>query len=531
MINLLSSFSWRVRKVEKLLLFVEIHQLKKQGFKVAAIAKKLEISRNTVYKYLDMNLEEASEWITSLGSRRKKLDQYHDQILSWLKEHPDLSSAQVEDWLKEHHPSLEVGGSTVRSYVSEIRDIYHIPKVIRIRSHEAVEELPMGQQVQVDWGEITVKNSEKKDIKLYFITFVLSHSRYKYVEWLDRPFTTRDAIRCHERAFQFFGGMPEEIVYDQDHLITVSENAGDIILTSEFQAYKQDREFRIYLCRKADPQSKGKVENVVKFVKKNFAKNRVFANVDIWNEKCLAWLKRTGNYNVHHTTKKRPVEVHALEKQHLKPVSSLLSFESNLIPSIARTVHKDNVIKYKSNRYSVPIGTYRPRGENIVYIEIQEEELVIRRDPKGEVLARHPLCHGKGELIKNRQHTRDRSKGIQAYKETLIRQFEDQEKAKQFIDEIGCRYPRYIRDQLQVIQSAVTHFRIVIDEALAVCIRDQLWSANDLRDVAQYLIRLSRAPDHSPIQESKNSSINSALKATAATREMDDYIKILGGVL
>lgn len=70
--------------MEKLLLFVEIHQLKKQGFKVAAIAKKLEISRNTVYKYLDMNLEEASDWITSLGSRRKKLDLYHDQILSWL---------------------------------------------------------------------------------------------------------------------------------------------------------------------------------------------------------------------------------------------------------------------------------------------------------------------------------------------------------------------------------------------------------------------------------------------------------------
>jgi hypothetical protein len=48
-----------------------------------------------------MSLEEASGWITSLGSRSKKLDQYHYQILCWLKEHPDLSSAQVEDWLKE----------------------------------------------------------------------------------------------------------------------------------------------------------------------------------------------------------------------------------------------------------------------------------------------------------------------------------------------------------------------------------------------------------------------------------------------
>jgi transposase len=42
---------------------------------------------------------------------------------------------------------------------------------------------------------------------------VLSHSRFKYVEWLDRPFTTRDVLRCHENAFHVFGGMPEEIVY------------------------------------------------------------------------------------------------------------------------------------------------------------------------------------------------------------------------------------------------------------------------------------------------------------------------------
>lgn len=509
---------------------MEIHQLKKQGFKIAAIAKKLGICRNTVYKYLEMNFDEASEWVISTGSRTKKLDMHRDLILSWLKEHPDLSSAQVEDWLKERYPSIKIGSSTVRGYVSEIRDIYHIPKVVRIRDHEAVEELPMGQQIQVDWGGITVKNPEKKPIKLYFITFVLSHSRYKYVEWLDRPFTTRDTIRCHEKAFQFFGGVPKEIVYDQDHLITVSENAGDIILTGEFQAYKQERGFRIYLCRKADPQSKGKVENVVKYVKMNFAKHRVFSNLEAWNEKCLAWLRRTGNYNVHHTTKKRPVEVHALEKQHLTPVSSLLSFESNLITSITRTVHTDNVIKYKSNRYSVPLGTYRPKGDNTVYLEKLGEELIIRADLQGEILARHPICHGKGELIKNRQHTRDRSKGIQAYKETIIRQFKDQEKALMFVNEVAQKYPRYVRDQLQVIQYAITHFRPQIEDSLAVCIKEQLWSANDLRDIAQHFTRIKEAKEVSPASLNESKKDNPATKATAATREMDYYTKLMWSV-
>lgn len=519
--------------MEKLLLYVQVNQLSEQGFKVAKIAKKLGISRNTVYKFLKMSFEEASDWANSLSQRRKKLDPYRDQMISWLREHPDLSSAQIEDWLKENHPGLTIGGSTIRLFVKDLREIYHISKDVHTRDHEAVDELPMGYQVQVDWGEITLKNVENKEVKLYFITFVLSHSRYKYVEWLGRPFTTKDTIRCHENAFAYFGGMPEEMVYDQDHLITVSENAGDIILTGEFQAYKEQRQFRLHLCRKADPQSKGKIENVVKYVKYNFAKNRVFTNIDTWNEKGIAWLERTGNYNVHNTTKKRPVEVHALEKQHLKPVSPLLSIESDYSSSITRTVCPDNVIKYKSNRYSVPLGTYRRNGDNKVFIEINESELIIKKQSQGEVLARHILSTGKGELIKNRQHARDRSKGIQAYKETIIRQFNDGDQAVLFIQELSTRYPRYVRDQLQIVQYSLHHFRQEIEEALGICIKDQLWSANDLRDVSQHLARQKetkelQAPRHT--KKPQNDRVTRTRQAAASIREMDDYIKILGGM-
>lgn len=114
-----------------------------------------------------------------------------------------------------------------------------LKKTKKVREYEAVVEQPMGKQMQVDWGETRQKTKDKKDVKLYCICFVLSNSRYKYVEWQDRPFTTRDTIRSHESAFQYFGGIPEEIAYDQDHLITVSENSGDIILTGEFQSYKK----------------------------------------------------------------------------------------------------------------------------------------------------------------------------------------------------------------------------------------------------------------------------------------------------
>lgn len=83
---------------EKLMLYVDIHQLKAQRFRIAQIAKRLKISRNTVYKYLDMNLDEAVEEFGT-STRKRKLDLYRDWIVNWLQEYPSLSGAQILDWL------------------------------------------------------------------------------------------------------------------------------------------------------------------------------------------------------------------------------------------------------------------------------------------------------------------------------------------------------------------------------------------------------------------------------------------------
>ena len=69
-----------------------------------------------------------SDWIDSTKTKRKKLDPYKRQILSWLREHPDMIASQVEDWLKERYSDLEVSESTVRAYVRNLRKEYNIPK-------------------------------------------------------------------------------------------------------------------------------------------------------------------------------------------------------------------------------------------------------------------------------------------------------------------------------------------------------------------------------------------------------------------
>ena len=349
---------------KKMSIYHEVHRLHRLGFNKSQIERKVGVNRDTVRKYLEKDFEEMSEWTYSLQNRTKKLDPYADTILEWLKEHSDLSAAQIEDWLLEEYPDFKVSSSTVRSYVKNIRDQYAIPKHKNIRQYEAVPEVEMGAQIQVDWGETKQKTRNKEEIKLHFISFVLSHSRYKYIEWLDRPFTTKDTIRSHENAFRHFGGMPQEMVYDQDNLIAVNENAGDLLLTQDFQAYQQALGFNVYLCRGGDPESKGKIEKVVGYVKSNFAKNRVYDGLEDWNEKSCAWLERTGNHKVHGTTKKRPDSVFLLEKAHLKPVSSIKHKDISFQNSITATVNIDNTIRFRGNRYSVPLGTYKTVGSN-----------------------------------------------------------------------------------------------------------------------------------------------------------------------
>jgi len=55
------------------------------------------------------------------------------------------------------------------------------------RQYQAVEDPPMGHQMQLDLGEVKVRAAGGGKKKLYAVGAVLSHSRYKYAEWSDRP--------------------------------------------------------------------------------------------------------------------------------------------------------------------------------------------------------------------------------------------------------------------------------------------------------------------------------------------------------
>lgn len=518
-------------------MYFKIQELKQMGLNKSQIGRHVGLDRRTVGWYWNATPDEVQARNEDLKTRCKKLDEFNNVILGWLKEFPDLSSSQIHDWLRERYSMISIAESTVANYVRWLRKEHNIPKVESHRQHEAVSEMPMGFQMQVDFGEKSLRDMNGKWVKLRVITFVLAHSRYKYMEWLDRPFTTVDVIKAHENAFEYYGGIPKEVVYDQDHLILVSENSGDLVLTHEFANYKKNKPFSIYMCRKADPQSKGKVENVVGFVKNNFAHNRTFHNLDKLNEQALHWLERTGNGKKHNTIKKIPAEVFQEERNHLQPDTNKIVFNS--MHSITRTVRKDNTVVYLGNRYSVPLGTYKHHQENLVLLVDKADTISIVHPETGEILATHQISLEKGKLVKNNNHGRDRSKGIQAYVDEIITLLGNADSTLAFVDKIRVLKPRYIRDQLQLIKQTVSKVDNtspqIISMAVGFCLTNQLYNANDFCDALAHYAQLNKLPQDSTGDEEKeqikplhNLDLGK-LKTKPEIRSISTYTDILNG--
>ena len=102
-----------------------IHQIKAlhnkgTGLSIRAISRELNISRNTVKKYLQMD-EPSISTMQADTSRYKWLDNYRDYLISQLKEYPKLSAVKLMRRLKDKVGTLLVSERSVRRYVQALK--------------------------------------------------------------------------------------------------------------------------------------------------------------------------------------------------------------------------------------------------------------------------------------------------------------------------------------------------------------------------------------------------------------------------
>lgn len=453
----------------------------REGHSISKISEFLVLNRRTVSKHLSMDEGEYEAFLIKQTSRGKKLLPFEDFVRQRLEEFRDTPAAQMHDWLKEHYPDFPVTSQkTVFNFVSWVRKKHQLPVVKTERQFQQLEETPYGKQAQVDFGEYNMRTTTGARAKVFFFTMVLSRSRFKYVWFTDRYFTSETAILAHEKAFGYIGGIPDEVVYDQDKVFVVSENGGDIILTEAFRGYTRAQCFDLYFCRKADPQSKGKVENVVKYVKQNFLYNRTYHNIETLNDEVLGWLGRTANSLSHGTTQKGPWAEFNIERPFLKPYRAHAAPVATIA---AYTVRKDNTISYKGNFYSLPLGTYKGKG-TLVAVRVEGSYLVIA-DAAGEgESCRHKIPLGRGNKVSNTDHKRDKTAAIGAMMEETAALFERPDKALEWLGTIKADKPRYIRDQLTMIrQTALRTASVYLNTAMEYCLSHKICSASDFKSI------------------------------------------------
>jgi len=472
------------KDINNWIMYHKIHELARMGFNKSKIAKYLVLDVRTVNKYLDMGEERYEQFLLRKSERNKKLSPYESFVVNKLERFPDTSTAQIHDWLKEHHPGFpEVSPRTVYNFVMFVRQKHNIPYVPVTREYFPIEELPYGGQAQVDFGEYNMRMADGKRKKVRFFAMVLSRSRMKFVYFSHKPFTSQTVVYAHERAFGFFGGIPKTVVYDQDRTMVVDENIGDIILTSAFEKYTKSRSFKLHFCRKADPQSKGKVENVIQYVKKNFLYNRPYFDIENLNKEALGWLSRTANYLAHNFTKKSPQSEFMIEKEYLNPFIPL-AMETQIKKKYY--VRKTNTINYKSNFYTLPMGTYQ--GSKTQVLAVEKENRLIIYNPENELICSHPLSTQKGKTISNTNHKRDTSVSLKNMMGQTANSFTDHSLAESYLQKIKVLYPRYIRDHLQVILKALkNNNNQIADKALVFCLENDLLHGHEFEQVVYVL--------------------------------------------
>ena len=465
----------------KFMTYFEIHRMHREGLSVRHISNYLVLNRRTVIKYLNMSEQEYESFLIQQADRKKILLPYEDFVRERLEKFQDTSAAQMHDWLKEHFDDLPaVSQKTVFNFVCWVRDKHQIPVTSTEREYQMVDELPYGKQAQVDFGEYNMRSPSGTRAKVFFFTMILSRSRFKYVWFTDRYFTSELAIIAHEKAFEYIEGVPDEIVYDQDKVFIVSENGGDIILTAAFRAFTREQSFSLHFCRKSDPESKGKVENLVKYIKQNFLYNRTYHNIETLNSEAMSWLGRTANSLPHAVTRKMPYVEHIIERSFLQPYRAH-TFKPVVFSTYA--VRKDNTISYKGNFYSLPIGTFKGK-QTQVCVRTEDSRLIISSTEGNQEICSHTIAAGRGQKVLKTDHNRDKSIAVHEMITQVAALFPDQQKALEWLEIVKSEKPRYVRDQLIVIKSSIVDLDAqTLGQVLEYCLENHISRASDFKSI------------------------------------------------
>ncbi len=307
-----------------------------RGDGVKTVARELGLDRKTVKRW-----RARGAWRAQRRRRTRALDRFADFItargpeVGWngMVLHRELTGL-----------GFTGGYLQVQRYCKPLRDARRWASVATVRF-----ETPPGHQAQVDFGQVRLWiGAERTTVHLFVYTLGYSRRCFAYAYPHERVPALLDG---HERAFRHFGGVPVECLYDNPRTLVLGRTAGAVLWHPVAEDFARYYGFTPRACQPYRPQTKGKVESGVKYVKRNALAGRRFDSWAALNAWLETWCLTVADLRVHGTTHVRPIDAFAAEG--LVPLGTRPPYRFTRVQT--RIVPPDALVSIGGARYSVPV--------------------------------------------------------------------------------------------------------------------------------------------------------------------------------
>lgn len=241
-----------------------------------------------------------------------------------------------------------------------------------------------GQMLVIDWGDAGGG--------LHVFCAVLAWSRFRFVRFADNQ-RAQTTLGMLAECFETLGAVPKVVLADRMGCLKGGVVADKVIPTADYVRFATHYGFRPDWCQAADPESKGIVENLVGYAKRDLVVPQApFDDLTVANVAARAWCAEVNA--VAHS------EICAIPATRLEPERKVMNALPSLRPAIgrppvARKVDKLSCVRFGSARYSVPT---RLIGATVAVAEA-EGRLVISDLATGEIVADHvPVAPGEAAV-------------------------------------------------------------------------------------------------------------------------------------
>jgi transposase len=316
-----------------------------EKWRIGTIATQLGVHHTTVQRVLAQAGVEAGR----VSVRATIADPYVPFIEETLKQYPRLRASRLYEMVRARgYPGQP---DHFRTIVARYRPRPPAEAYLRVRT------LP-GEQAQVDWGHFGKIRIGLALRVLWAFVMVLSWCRQIFLRFYLSA-AMPSFVRGHVDAFDFFGGVPRVLLYD-NLKSAVLERAGDAIrfhpTLLELSAHYH------YLPRPVAPargNEKGRVERAIRYIRDSFFPARTYTDLDDLNAQALAWTQGIAADRPCPEDRARTVrELFAEER------GKLLALPDNPYPTEERlvvNVGKTPYVRFDLNDYSIPhTHTRRP---------------------------------------------------------------------------------------------------------------------------------------------------------------------------